>query len=51
MSKDSLRTAVGEELTPERSEVKMSQNIIALGLAILSIMASTAEARGGMTFV
>ena len=51
MSKDSLRTAVGEELTPERSEAKMLQKMIALGLAILSIMASTAEARRGMTFV
>ena len=47
-SKDSLRAAVGEELTPERSEAKMLQKMTALGLAILSIMASTAEARKGI---
>ena len=51
MSKDSLRTAVGEELTPEKSEANMLQKMIAIGLAILSIMASTAEAWRGMTFV
>merc|ERR1712117_781315 len=49
----SLRTAVGEELTPEGSEAKMLHKMNALGLAILSIMASTAEARrgGGFLFI
>ena len=44
----SLRTDVSEELTPERSEAKMLQRTIAVGLAVLSIMAYTAEARKGM---
>lgn len=51
MSKESLRTIVGEELTPEGSEAKMLQKMIALGLTILSIMASNAEARRGMALV
>ena len=43
----SLRIDVSEELTPERSEDKMLQRTIAIGLTILSIMAYTAEARKG----
>ena len=44
----SLRIDVSEELTPERSEAKMFQRTIAIGLTVLSIMAYTAEARKGM---
>ena len=44
----SLRIDVSEELTPERSEAKMLQRTIAIGMTILSIMAYTAEARKGM---